>query len=114
VSCDSGDSGCDGGWPTNAYNWIAKNGGQVSEADYPYTSGDAGVVPACNNNNMAKLVTVSQTCFFLFSFFLFNRLLFHIAGSWTNLVTNYSTPLSRLPLSTHTHSLSLRPSALGR
>jgi len=42
------------------YNWIYKNGGQVGESDYPYTSGAAGVVPACSQSGMTKLITVSN------------------------------------------------------
>lgn len=60
VSCDTDDAGCNGGWPTTAYDWIKGAGGQVGESDYPYTSGAAGVVPACDAGlgGMQKLVTV--------------------------------------------------------
>merc|ERR1740138_818424 len=39
VSCDTGDYGCNGGWPTTAYDYVESAGGLVSESDYPYTSG---------------------------------------------------------------------------
>jgi len=36
VDCDTNDHGCDGGWPTNAMDWIKSNGGLMLESDYPY------------------------------------------------------------------------------
>ena len=33
VSCDTEDSGCNGGWPTNAYDYIESIGGMVQETD---------------------------------------------------------------------------------
>lgn len=38
-SCDKGSSGCNGGWPGSAFDYLAKEGGLETEADYPYTSG---------------------------------------------------------------------------
>jgi C1A family cysteine protease len=48
VSCDTTDSGCSGGLPTNAFQWlISAQGGQiVTEASYPYVSGN-GYAPGC-------------------------------------------------------------------
>jgi len=48
VSCDTTDSGCQGGLPTNAFQWlISAQGGQiVTEATYPYVSG-GGNAPGC-------------------------------------------------------------------
>lgn len=48
VSCDTTDSGCNGGWPSNAINWVKSNGGVCSEASYPYTSG-TGTTGTCQN-----------------------------------------------------------------
>jgi len=40
VQCDTnGDQGCNGGLPSQAMEWIIKNGGIVTESTYPYTSG---------------------------------------------------------------------------
>jgi hypothetical protein len=45
LQCDPGipeacDSGCSGGLPNNALEWIVDKGGLVSEADYPYSGRD--------------------------------------------------------------------------
>jgi len=49
VSCDTNDDGCGGGLMDNAFNWLvsARSGNIVTEASYPYVSGN-GNVPACN------------------------------------------------------------------
>jgi len=41
ISCDTSDSGCGGGLPTNAFSWIvnSQSGQIVTEASYPFTSG---------------------------------------------------------------------------
>ena len=36
VSCDTNDSGCDGGWPTRAWSWVSANNGLTDAATYPY------------------------------------------------------------------------------
>jgi cathepsin F/cysteine peptidase B len=48
VSCDTTDSGCQGGLPTNAFQWLisAQSGQIVTEGTYPYVSGD-GYAPPC-------------------------------------------------------------------
>mgnify|MGYP001612254265 FL=1 len=48
VSCDTIDSGCNGGLMDNAWTWLlqANNGSIVTEASYPYVSG-SGEVPTC-------------------------------------------------------------------
>lgn len=48
VSCDTSDSGCNGGVMTNAWNWLISNQqGQISTEDsYPFVSGDESV-PSC-------------------------------------------------------------------
>lgn len=49
VSCDTTDSGCQGGLMNSAYEWLLTNkgGSIVTEASYPYTSG-GGSAPACD------------------------------------------------------------------
>ena len=39
VSCDKVDAGCNGGMPSNAFEFVKAQGGLPSDADYPYTSG---------------------------------------------------------------------------
>jgi len=40
VDCDSEGGGCSGGWPSQAMQWIVAQGGQDTEASYPYTGQD--------------------------------------------------------------------------
>jgi len=40
VDCDQNDSGCNGGDPAEAMNWIISQGGQDAESCYPYTAQD--------------------------------------------------------------------------
>jgi cathepsin F len=40
VDCDQNDDGCDGGYPSSAFDYVISNGGQDLEADYPYTGVD--------------------------------------------------------------------------
>lgn len=50
VDCDTTDSGCDGGWPMSAYEYVISAGGLDTEASYPYTSGDSGNSGSCQYN----------------------------------------------------------------
>lgn len=47
VSCDPQDHGCGGGIMENAYHFIEKMGGIVTEQEYPYTA-HMGVARSCN------------------------------------------------------------------
>jgi C1A family cysteine protease len=63
VDCDTignggRDHGCNGGLMDNAFNWIAKNNGLCSEADYPYVSGKTMTAGTCNKS--CKLVAGSD------------------------------------------------------
>jgi len=51
ISCDTLDSGCNGGLEYNSWKWlISTRGGNIfTEASYPYKSG-GGSTPACNLN----------------------------------------------------------------
>lgn len=59
VSCDTIDSGCNGGWMDNTFMWVKGNGGITTEDAYPYTSGTTMVSGTCgtsgytNNANVA-------------------------------------------------------------
>lgn len=60
VSCDSSDSGCNGGWPTTAYDYIEEAGGMVQETDYPYSSG-SGTTGTCDSSSITDpVVTVTN------------------------------------------------------
>jgi C1A family cysteine protease len=48
VSCDKTDNGCNGGLPSNAFEYVKSAGGLASESDYPYTSGK-GVTGTCTS-----------------------------------------------------------------
>jgi cysteine peptidase B len=60
TSCDTIDSGCQGGLMDNAFTWLlqAHNGSIVTEASYPYVSG-GGNVPACQLHNKKVGATIS-------------------------------------------------------
>lgn len=64
VSCDTVDSGCNGGLMDNAWGWLlsAHEGKIVTEASYPYVSGD-GNVPACSmsGTKSARRSTATRT-----------------------------------------------------
>jgi len=49
VSCDKagGNAGCNGGEQITAMDWLAKQAGSCTEADYPYTSGKSGADGKC-------------------------------------------------------------------
>jgi C1A family cysteine protease len=40
VDCDTQSSGCNGGWPQTAYNYVIKIGGLETNAEYPYIDKD--------------------------------------------------------------------------
>jgi cathepsin F/cysteine peptidase B len=58
TSCDKTDSGCGGGWPHNAYDYVHKAGGIETSADYPYTSG-GGSTGVCKFNAAKVAVKVA-------------------------------------------------------
>ena len=50
TSCDTGNSGCNGGWTTTAYDYIEQVGGLVQESAYPYVSGATGLSYSCDTD----------------------------------------------------------------
>ena len=48
VSCDTTSDGCDGGWPYSAMDFLASTGA-ITEASYPYESGNGSSLP-CESN----------------------------------------------------------------
>jgi len=57
VDCDRNDDGCNGGDPREALNWVRSQGGQDTEACYPYTAQNGACQesrcrPALNVNNV--------------------------------------------------------------
>eukprot|EP00163_Fabomonas_tropica_P001752 TRINITY_DN112_c0_g1_i1.p1 TRINITY_DN112_c0_g1~~TRINITY_DN112_c0_g1_i1.p1 ORF type:complete len:331 (+),score=118.58 TRINITY_DN112_c0_g1_i1:115-1107(+) len=53
VDCDKVDQACNGGLPSNAYQFLEKEGGIDTEAEYPYISGD-GQSEQCKYNAATK------------------------------------------------------------
>jgi len=47
VDCDKEEQGCNGGFESDAMEWIAKNGGQCATKDYPYTARDGTCKKTC-------------------------------------------------------------------
>lgn len=58
VDCDNRSSGCNGGWPEWAYDYVRRAGGIELESDYPYTAyyGNSG---SCQANSAKFAVGVS-------------------------------------------------------
>lgn len=40
IDCVDESEGCYNGWPYHSFEWVKKNGGIASEADYPYKAKD--------------------------------------------------------------------------
>ncbi|EHA8589524.1 ervatamin-B-like [Cocos nucifera] len=51
VDCDTSGLGCNGGWLSNAFNYVINNGGIASEVNYTYK----GVAGACQANETLYL-----------------------------------------------------------
>jgi len=58
TSCDPYDYGCNGGWPYDAFTYLAGVGGQQSEVSYPYTSGTTGQTGQCKFNAASIIAKV--------------------------------------------------------
>jgi len=58
VDCDTSDSGCGGGFPTSAYQYVESAGGIDSYSSYPYTAG-GGQAGSCQfaSSNVVTDVT---------------------------------------------------------
>jgi C1A family cysteine protease len=52
VDCSgsAGNHGCGGGLPSNAINWVSRNGGLCSESGYPYTARDGRCTTTCSKS----------------------------------------------------------------
>lgn len=62
VACDTNDSGCGGGLMENAFNWLQQNGGEMTESDYPYTSG-GGSEGSCKFDEGSAVLKVTGNSF---------------------------------------------------
>jgi len=59
VDCDTGDDGCNGGFPANAYQYVESAGGIEPYSDYPYTA-ENGYSGECQFNSGDILVQVTN------------------------------------------------------
>jgi len=55
VDCVTASEGCNGGWPTTAYDYVIVQGGLATETSYPYTAGATGLSSGCTANQTNKL-----------------------------------------------------------
>jgi C1A family cysteine protease len=55
VDCDTNDSGCNGGDPQEALNWVVQQGGLDTDSCYPYTAEDG----TCNSANCQPTLKIS-------------------------------------------------------
>jgi len=60
VSCDTTDHGCEGGFPSDAYQYVQSAGGIDSYSSYPYESGE-GADPSCAFNSGNVVTTVANS-----------------------------------------------------
>jgi len=49
VDCVTSCSGCNGGWPYNAIDWVRQHGWISTKASYPYTSGSTHTAGHCHD-----------------------------------------------------------------
>jgi C1A family cysteine protease len=63
VDCDTNDSGCNGGDPAEAMQWIISQGGQDAESCYPYTGQDGTCASAqCTPvNKISSTSSIAQS-----------------------------------------------------
>ncbi|KAI3737152.1 hypothetical protein L2E82_27147 [Cichorium intybus] len=55
VDCDTSNYGCDGGFITDAFDFIIKNGGIDTDKDYPYTGKDEKCDTSKKNRNVVSI-----------------------------------------------------------
>jgi len=58
VDCDTSQEGCNGGMESDAIEWVAHNGGQCAEVDYPYTARDGKCKTTCKP--LGKVTSVKR------------------------------------------------------
>jgi C1A family cysteine protease len=63
VSCDTTDSGCNGGDPINAYQYVQSAGGIEYLANYPYTSGTTQQNGQCNFQQASLAPSTSPSAY---------------------------------------------------
>jgi len=63
VDCDTNDSGCNGGDPQEAMQWLISQGGQDAESCYPYTAQDGTCASSqCTPvNKISSITPISQS-----------------------------------------------------
>ncbi|CAH1442706.1 unnamed protein product [Lactuca virosa] len=55
IDCDTSNYGCDGGFITDAFDFIIKNGGIHSDKDYPYTAKDGKCHTSKKNTTLVSI-----------------------------------------------------------
>jgi C1A family cysteine protease len=60
VDCDTSDTGCNGGEPATAYQYVESAGGLDTESSYPYTAGESGSGGTCDFQSGSVAAKVSN------------------------------------------------------
>eukprot|EP01123_Difflugia_compressa_P014102 TRINITY_DN6_c0_g1_i33.p1 TRINITY_DN6_c0_g1~~TRINITY_DN6_c0_g1_i33.p1 ORF type:complete len:354 (-),score=74.03 TRINITY_DN6_c0_g1_i33:60-1049(-) len=61
VDCFTGASGCSGGWPVDALNWVVQQGGLDTDSCYPYTAQNGNCASSqCTPSPNLKIATVTS------------------------------------------------------
>ena len=59
VDCNTANSGCNGGWPSKAYDYVKLKQGLKTDSDYPYTA-KGGVCNTASTTRVGNITSYTQ------------------------------------------------------